>query len=244
MALHLHLHEALKSTLRTQRITYADIAKKLKLSEATIKRDFSRGTLSLERFGIVCDAYAISMEALTQHLDARAALVGELTNAQEKTIVANPKLWLVAICAFNQWTFDEIVERYALTPTEVTRHLLTLDKMGILELHAENRIRLKLARNFRWLPDGAFIQTFRNALAKEYLSGTFNDAPDTFRLVIGSLAPASVALLRERMLAIADELATLHARDSRVPKALKQNVTLAVVLREWEPDVFGAMRRQ
>ncbi len=243
MSLSLDLHAALKSHLRQQRITYAEIAQKLKLSEATIKRDFSRGTLSLERFGAICDAYAISIDALTDHLNARAALASALTHAQEKAIVANPKLWLVSICALNQWTFDEIVERYTLTANEVTRHLLTLDKMGILELHAENRIRLKLARNFRWLPDGAFIQTFRNTLAKEFLSGSFNDEPDTFRLVIGSLAAGSVALMRERLLALAEELATLHARDSRVPKQLKRNVTLALALRDWEPEIFGKIRR-
>jgi DNA-binding transcriptional ArsR family regulator len=243
MSLSLDLHAALKTHLRQQRITYAAIAKKLKLSEATIKRDFSRGTLSLGRFGEICDAYTISFDALTDQLNARAALASSLTHNQERTIIANPKLWLVAICALNQWTFDEIIERYALTPTEVTRHLLALDKMGILELHAENRIRLKLARNFRWLPDGAFIQAFRNTLANEFLSGTFNDEPDTFRLVIGSLSAGSVELVRERLFALADELASLHARDSRVPKQLKKNVTLALALRDWEPEIFGKMSR-
>ena len=243
MSLSLQLHDALKSQLRKQRITYAAVAIKLEVSEATIKRDFSRGTFSVERFGRICDAFSISINTLTEALDSRAQFVAELSHAQEKAIVANPKLWLVSICALNQWTFNEIVERYSLTKNEVTRHLLTLDKMGILELHAENRIRLKLARSFRWLPDGAFIQTFRNSLAKEFLSGSFNDAPDSFRLVFGSLSPAFVALVRERIFALADELATLHARDSRVPKALKHSVTLALVLREWEPDVFAQMQR-
>jgi transcriptional regulator with XRE-family HTH domain len=243
MPLSAQLHTALKAELKSRRITYADVAEKLSVSEATIKRDFSRSTLSLERFGEICDAYAIGVDELAQRLSAQTHQLTELTDAQERAIVANPKLWLVSICALNQWSFDEIVERYALKPAEVTQHLLTLDKMGILELHAENRIRLKLARHFRWRTDGPFMQTFRAVLASEYFDASFNDAPETFRLVIGTLTPESVERIRERLLALAADIAAHHAQDRRAPRNKKQAYTVALALRSWEPRIFANMKK-
>jgi transcriptional regulator with XRE-family HTH domain len=243
MPLSARLHSALKAELRSRRITYATVAERLSVSEATIKRDFSRGTLSVERMGLICDTFGIAIDELAQRLNSEFQTLTELTEAQERAIIANPRLWLVSICALNQWSFDEIVERYTLKPTEVTQHLLTLDRMGILELHSENRIRLKLARHFRWRTHGPFMQTFQRLLAAEYLDGHFNDAPETFRLVIGTLTDASIERVRAKMFELATEIATLHAQDRKAPRTKKQAYTIALALRSWEPSMFAKMKK-
>jgi len=49
------LINALKQTLRAQKVTYADVARRLHLSVASVKRIFHRGDLSLSRLEAICD---------------------------------------------------------------------------------------------------------------------------------------------------------------------------------------------
>jgi transcriptional regulator with XRE-family HTH domain len=244
MSLAVHLVDALKASLKRRGRTYAEVAVALGVSEATVKRDLSKRTLGLDRFAQICEAVGVTLEELTEQIEARAELTEALTYEQEQTIVGDPKLWLVSLCVLNHWTFDEIHERYDIAKPELTRHLLTLDGMNVLELHSENRIRLRLARNFRWLPDGPFIKTFREKLAKEFFEGVFDDQHEQFRLVAASLSQSSKQLVLARMRQLAEEVATMHVKDQRVPRKDKSNVTCVVALRDWEPHVFRALQRK
>jgi AraC-like DNA-binding protein len=57
---------ALKRALRARAINYAQVASALNLSEATIKRQFSRGGFTLERFQAICALADTSVQALAQ----------------------------------------------------------------------------------------------------------------------------------------------------------------------------------
>ncbi len=241
--LSLNLHAALKRALRQRGNTYAQVAAKLTVSEATIKRDFSKRTMSLERFAEICEAFHISLDDVLLAVEADAHLLTSLTLKQEAKIVADPKLWLVALCALNQWTFDEMLERFELKPPELTGHLIALDGMGILKLHPENRITLTIARNFRWVANGPFMVMFRDKLVKDFLSDGFEAPGDFFRLVTGNLSASALETMRERLRNLAEELATLHARDARIPRTRKRSITLLLALRDWEPKMFDLLKK-
>ena len=51
-----------------------------------------------------------------------------------------------------------------LSEAEVVKALARLDSLGIIDLLPNNRIRVKVARNFTWLPDGPIQQFFRAQL--------------------------------------------------------------------------------
>jgi len=68
-------------------MTYARIAKGLGLSESSVKRTFSKGTMSLERLEQVCaqmDLEIADLLELTRAAEGRAA---ELTEQVEQTLV-------------------------------------------------------------------------------------------------------------------------------------------------------------
>ena len=44
---------------------------------------------------------------------------------------------------------EQIVQTYALSPAQTVACLLALDKLGFLELRANNRYRLKIDKTFR-----------------------------------------------------------------------------------------------
>ena len=70
---------ALKRALRSRGITYAMLAKRISLSEPSVKRILSRGSLSLPRLERICEATGISLEELMRPVSVGAG--GDLQHA-------------------------------------------------------------------------------------------------------------------------------------------------------------------
>ena len=94
--------------------------------------------------------------------------ITELSETQERSLVEDPKLLLVGLLALSHWTAEEIGAAYRLTAAEVVRHLVQLDKLGIIDLLPGDRIKLRLARNFSWRKDGPLQQFFEARLQRNF----------------------------------------------------------------------------
>ena len=79
----------LKRALREHELTYADVARKLELSVATVKRLFSTGDFSLQRVDGICELMGISLREILERGQDRAAPVNQLTVTQEQEIVGS-----------------------------------------------------------------------------------------------------------------------------------------------------------
>ena len=104
--------EGLKRHLKAQKMTYAAVAKSLRVSEASIKRMFSKGSFTLDRFDQVCQFAGTSLTELAREADSGKMHISQLTHEQEKEITRDNKLLVVALCVLNQLTPDQIVETY------------------------------------------------------------------------------------------------------------------------------------
>ncbi|MFY8130947.1 MAG: helix-turn-helix domain-containing protein, partial [Burkholderiaceae bacterium] len=106
--------DVLKAELKSRGLTYAKIAAKIQMSEASVKRMFSQRSFTLERIDEICQACGIEFsELMARYLkgyDHEAKLISRLTEAQEREIVNDPKLFLTAVCALNLLRFEDILE--------------------------------------------------------------------------------------------------------------------------------------
>src|ERR1700722_8386055 len=89
----------LKRALRASGHTYADVAGKLDLSLASVKRLFSQEDLSLERIDRICELIGLGLIEILDRARERATPVTQLSLAQEGEIVSDVRLlfmtWLV-----------------------------------------------------------------------------------------------------------------------------------------------------
>ena len=69
----------LKRILKMRRINYAQVASALELSEATVKRMFSRNEFSLQRFEQVCRLAEITVAELAKEVDNEKNYISQLT---------------------------------------------------------------------------------------------------------------------------------------------------------------------
>lgn len=237
------LVEALKQALKRQGLTYLQIAKALNLSESSIKRALSSGRLTLQRFEQICQVANLKLDDLVYLMEKQRERLVQLTYEQEKELVSDTRLLVVAVCVRNRWTFDDILRRYDLSETECIRHLARLDHLGLVELLPGNRIKLLVADDFRWIPGGPIERFFREKIEWEFLEAPFADDRELHLFATGMLAPGSIRLLHRKLSELAHEFAELQKTDAALPIEERKNVGMMMALRPWESSAFKNLRR-
>jgi transcriptional regulator with XRE-family HTH domain len=234
---------ALKQVLKSRGVTYAEIARRLGMSEASIKRVFAKESFTLERLDRICQVLGIEITDLAKMVEHESERVVQLTLQQEREIVADPKLLLVAVHALNHWTLDEIVAQYTISKTECIRLLARLDRLRILDLLPNNRIRVIVGRNFSWLPDGPFRRHFRGQLEANFFGSRFDGKGEHLSFVSGMLSRNSNAVIQHHMRRLEAEFTELHNQDVRLPLEERFGTSLLIAVRPWVPDMFKQLHR-
>lgn len=237
------LVDVLKRELRARGITYANLALQLQLSEASVKRMFSRRDFTLKRLDEICRFAQLEFSELARAVVRDETLITHLTPEQEKEIVSDQKLFLVAVCALNQVNFDQIVEAYDISSAECVRLLTRLDHLKFIELLPGNRIKLLVSRTFAWLPDGPIQRYFNNQAHSEFFRSRFNRQDEFMLVVNGMLSKSSSADVVNRLKRITREFSDLHNDDSRLPLGERSAMTLLVAIRHWQLAAFAELRR-
>ena len=237
------LVDTLKRLLKSRGVTYAELASRIDMSEASVKRMFSQKNFTLQRLDQILDAAGIGFDEL--HMaQGGPKLISHLTLAQEKEIIGDPQLLVVAVSAMNHIGFDDIVRTYSLSEAQVTASLLRLDKIGFLELLPNNRVKLLIARTFSWIANGPIQSYFRSEAAADYLNARFDGDCEVLGLVNVMLSKQSSAALIERLKQVAADIAQLHQVETRVPLEQKQAMSFMLAARPWVPHAFQALLRK
>jgi DNA-binding Xre family transcriptional regulator len=233
----------LKKELKAARMTYADLARALGMAESSVKRMLAKGDMPLSRIDAICRALALDFADLARKVADAQPLLAQLTEAQEKAVVADKKLLLAAICVLSQWTLEQITASYRVSQAEGIGYLAQLDRIGIIELKPLNRYRLKLAKTFRWRPHGAVMDYFRENALLDYFAGGFNGPGEGLLLVHGSISRGLGPSFMERMQRVAQDFAQQHQADQKLPEKDREGYTLLLAMRSWEFGAFAALRR-
>ena len=238
-----NLVSALKEELKVAGITYAKLAHKLDIAESSVKRMFARGDMPLSRVDAICAAIKVDFADLARRVADSQPLLAELTLAQEKAVVADKKLLLVAICVLSQWTLEQVTAAYRMEDVEVIKCLTQLDRLGIIELRPLNRYRLKLAKTFRWRAHGPVMTFFREHALTDYYSGSFDREDESLVLVHGAISKSLAPVFVERIQRVAQDFAQQHQADQRLGAQHKEGYTLLLAMQSWELEAFRKLRR-
>ena len=234
---------ALKKELKSAQMTYADLAAALGMAESSVKRMLAKGDMPLSRIDAICRALKLDFADLARRVADAQPLLAQLSQDQERAVVADKKLLLVAICVLSQWTLEQITTSYHLTEAQCVGYLVKLDRIGIIELRPLNRYRLKLAKTFRWRPHGPVMDYFREHALLDYFSGGFNGDDEGLLLVHGSISRSLAPSFMERMQRVAQDFAQQHLADQRIENQHREGYTLLLAMRRWEFEAFANLRR-
>jgi transcriptional regulator with XRE-family HTH domain len=233
----------IKRQLKVQGKTYRDVAGALGLSEASVKRLLTSDSFGVDRLVEISNLLGFTLAELAQEAALTGMRLHTLSEAQEKELVSDTKLLLVAVCALNHWTVADMLAVYRLTEAECVQKLLHLDRLHLIALMPGNRIRLNVARDFDWLPDGPIRSYFRTQGLADFLDGAFDRPDETLAFTHGMLTESALAAMQVELRRLRARFAELHEESLAAPLPKRRGSGLLLALREWEPAGFTALRR-
>ena len=234
----------LKRLLKTQGLTYRDLAAKLDLSEPSVKRMFATRRLTVDRLVEIAGLLGFTLAELAQEAAIGESRLHTLSEKQERELVGDEKTLLVAVCVLNQWTVADMRAVYRLSEADCIRHLAKLDRLRLIHLLPGNRIRLNIARDFDWLPDGPIRRYFLKQGLADFLRGDFTAADETMAFSHGMLTDAAIAKVHAEMRKLRQRFAELHEESLLAPLSKRRGCGMLLAMREWELAAFTALRRQ
>ena len=237
------LISALKSHLRRLGIAYAEVARRLDVSESTIKRQFASGNFTLTRLGEICEIGGLEIGDLAALADEQRRHVEELDETVERTLVDDPKLLLLSFLLLNDWQVEDILRSYHIEELEAVQLLARLDRLKILDLMPGNRVRMRLSRRFNWRANGPIQRFFEHEVQSEFFSSRFN-RPGELRLVLhGMLSDQSLQVLHQRMARLAEDFESRAREDRSLAIGQRQGTSAVLAIRPWSLSIFDQLRR-
>lgn len=236
--------ETLKKELRKQGINYRQVAQKLELSEASVKRLFAENSFTLERVAQVCEMLHLEISDLIHQMERNMELTHQLTLEQETELMSDIRLLLMAHFLMNRLDFYEIIDIYDISETEGIRLLAKLDRMKIIDLLPGNRVRLMISENFKLIPGGPIESLYAQKLQSEFLNSSFRHAGEYKVYVSGMFSRDANGEIIRKLKRLAEDAHDLNQESDSLPLNERFGCSLVMAIRPWEPKIFEELRRQ
>jgi transcriptional regulator with XRE-family HTH domain len=207
--------EALKKSVRARGLTYAELARRLRLSEASVKRMFSRGTFTLSRIEEVLAAVDLDLYEVARLSRNANGGAGQLTHEQEAGLAKDERLLAAFWLVLNGWTFEEILSTFTITP-----------------------------RDFVWRAGGPAKKAYARRAMAEFLHARFDAPLELIRFEPRELSPQSAALFKGKLERLLAEFNEAAEADSALPGAKRVGIALLVACRPWEFSPVQALKRR
>lgn len=239
------LLETLKKYLKAKGMTYKQLALEMKLSEASVKRMFSKRLFSLKRLEEVCHFLDIDFYDLVLMDRQRSKNTQEsLTHDQKDALLKDYKLSILLYFLINGWTVPQIIKEYQYTETEVIQMLGKLEKLGLLNVYPHNHIRLKISATVFWQNDGDMWQEIHRLLIEDFMDSSF-DLPNEFLVFSpGQFSKASLKIIQKKINSLIKEYNQLAEMDSALPIKGRHSTGLYIGFRPWVLTMISDLRRQ
>jgi transcriptional regulator with XRE-family HTH domain len=235
---------ALKECLRARGMTYRELARALRLSEASVKRMFSRGSFTLARVEEILKLLDLDIQEVARMSRARSDGAAELSEQQEILLASDERLISVFWLLLNGWRFGQILEEFSISRAELTLACAKLERAKIIEWGPRDRIRLRIPNDFQWRDRGPAKKAYGMRAMQEFLKARFAGPLELLRFEIRQLSPESAAVIRRRLERLAAEVKELAEVDSAAVAPRRLGIGVLVACRPWEFSAIIALKRR
>jgi transcriptional regulator with XRE-family HTH domain len=237
--------DVLKRTLKNRGLTYRDLAKKVGLSEASVKRVFAEETFTLQRLEKVCSAIGITMSELVRMATEKAEPAAHyLSMEQEQLLAADPRLLACFYLLLNGRASNEIQARLQLNDRELRALYVKLDAAKLIESLPGLKARLRVGPMIIWRVNGPVRRAHEAKVKAEFLQSDFKAADEVLHFHTAELSEASAQLLFRRLETLTREFAEFATLDRNLPIKQKRPVALLLAFRPWVFSMFDGLTRK
>ena len=236
--------EALKKALRARGYTYARLARRIGLSEASVKRLFSRGGFTLARIEQILRVLELELYDVARMSRGGGEDPAQLTLDQETVLARDARLLSVFWLLRNDWSFEEILRDFAISRPDLTLTFARLAKVRLIDWGPRERARLLVPREFHWRSGGPVKKAYGARVMQEFLGGRFDGAGELLRFEARDLSADSAAVLRRRLERLVAEFNETAEVDASLPGRKRQSFGLLLAVRPWQFSIMIALKKR
>ena len=244
----------LKVIISEKKLTISQIARKVGVSETTLKRGLSTGQLSLERLEKICTALEIQLHQVIQQQNAsKRDTKGdtqtpldtgfyEFTEEQEKFFVKKPSYLTYFYSLHYHNDLDRLKKDFALTDKECDKFLESVAKIELIHLDEDGGIEIPFTGEIVWIEGGLLEQTFFPKAQDEFLNSDFESKNEHFYFQSMELSPKSAQKFFAELQQLIDKYENLSSIESEASVTFPEFGVL-IALRPWTFSIFRRTNR-
>jgi DNA-binding Xre family transcriptional regulator len=229
--------------MKSRQMTYLELARRIHLSEASVKRIFSRATLTLDRLDDICQALEIGLGDLARLAAEQSTDTPELlTLEQENALAADPNLLACFYLLANGRTGRDVSVELGVDERAVRRWMVRLDALRLIELRSKLRARARAASVIAWRRDGPLRHRYEKQIRQEFLQTEFTRGGEALHFLSAELSEASNKVFLRKMERMAAEFRDLAELDRTLPSKEKRSIAALLAVRPWVFSMFESLR--
>jgi DNA-binding Xre family transcriptional regulator len=235
---------SLKRIMKARSVTYAQLARDIRLSEPSVKRILSRATLSLHRLEQICRALDVSIHEVTRLASEQSTDAAELLTLEQENALASDKNLLACFYLLaNGRTGREIATQLGADDRQLRRWFVKLHSLRLVELRSGLRARARTSSAISWRKDGPVRRRYERQAREEFLRSSFSATGEAQHYRSAELSDASWRVFLRKLERLAAEFRDLAELDRSLPSREKRAVAVLMAARPWVFSMFESLRQ-
>lgn len=217
--------QTIKKMLKTQKISYQDLALQIGMSESGVKKLLTAKDISVTRLSQIAEILGVGLADLMKMSEDQNIKSVRLTKKQEESLFENSSLfrvfWLLAIEEKNQ---NEIKRIEKLNAQQLERLFLKLETLDLLRRSPKGQILSVHKGLYRWVGDNPFLNKLNREWSENTLRKVLKDRESStkyHRLSYMKMTPS----LREEFFQKLTELVDDYARKAQRARLDSRDLT-------------------
>ncbi|MCX6116485.1 MAG: helix-turn-helix transcriptional regulator [Proteobacteria bacterium] len=235
--------ELLKRRMKGKGVTYQDLGVRLGVAESTIKRWFSTGSFDVSRLDQIAEIIEMDISELFT-FSRKKDLQSYFNDEQELELSLRDDLLTVLYLSLSGKNFPEILNDFEITEQDLTKLLLKLDRLKLIELHPGQKIIPLVRSNTRWLPNGPLSQKYGSFIRQDYMNSDFSGQYEKFWLLSGKISQSSLKVFSRKFDLIVSELHDYMELDQDLSDSETEFLTFFSSYRPWKFPISGIPKRK
>lgn len=234
----------LKKILKTKDINYLELSKKIGMSHSNMRRMFSAEHMNLDHLDEICKALDVSFKDLCQAMEEEVRPVGQFSLEQEKALAKNQELFSLFYILATGLTLQEVIHRHHFEKRPLELLLLKLDKLGLIELHAGNRVKCLHGTDIKWNAGGPLEQKYKDQARREFWNADFEGSDERSSHLYSKLGPYSMAVVKRKFDRLLQEVEAMSNDDRKLyPKSQLLDMFFVVAYRPFVPSSINFLKK-
>jgi len=209
--------EGLKALIRAQGVTYAQLAKKLKISESSIKKYFSESRMTLDVLDQICIALNTNVdEILSQSRELNEPLKRRFRLDQEDFLAESDLHFYIFFHILRGISSQEILSKLNETSKlDFHRCIRSLEQLELIRTQPKGGIIALFSFGASIQAHGPLWKKFHGTAISEFFKADFSIPKAHLNLCVGYLSQQNAKALQAKLFQIEQEFSILSSKNQR-----------------------------